>query len=187
MELSGRRLSIDQRHKGRILATYSQPIAAVGDVTIGVIQAFNSGTPYNASATSPLRRTCPRGSAIAARPRRSCTTSPAATRYRGENWSSTDLAATLNYRLPGGSQTQVFLKADVINLFNQSAIVNPFYINQGVLTNVTTPARYAAFNPFTTTPVQGVHWDLGPTFGQPQNRFAYQTPRTYRFAVGVRF
>ena len=44
-----------------------------------------------------------------------------------------------------------------------------------------------AFNPFTTTPAQGVNWDLGPTFGEPSSRFAYQTPRTFRMSFGVRF
>jgi len=52
---------------------------------------------------------------------------------------------------------------------------------------VSTPNRYAAFNPFTETPVQGTHWDLGPTFGQATSRFAYQIPRTFRMSFGVRF
>jgi hypothetical protein len=43
------------------------------------------------------------------------------------------------------------------------------------------------FNPFTDTPVEGTHWRRGPLFGQPTNRFAYTTPRTFRFNVGVRF
>ena len=79
---------------------------------------------------------------------------------------------------------QAFFKADVLNLFDESAIVNPFFINTGVLTNVTTAARYAAFNPFTATPVEGVNWDKAATFGQAQNRFAYQIPRTFRMSVG---
>jgi hypothetical protein len=43
------------------------------------------------------------------------------------------------------------------------------------------------FNPFTETPVEGVNWRKGTAFGQATSRFAYQTPRTYGFAVGVRF
>ena len=49
------------------------------------------------------------------------------------------------------------------------------------------PARFAAFNPFTTTPVQGTTWDFGPTFGQATSRFAYTTPRSLRLSFGVRF
>jgi hypothetical protein len=65
-------------------------------------------------------------------------------------------------------------------------LINPFFVNQAVLTNVSS-ARYAAFNPFTETPVEGTHWDLGPTFGQATNRFAYQVPRTFRMSLGFRF
>ncbi|HEY8712555.1 MAG TPA: hypothetical protein VIM68_06755, partial [Thermoanaerobaculia bacterium] len=44
-----------------------------------------------------------------------------------------------------------------------------------------------SFNPFTDTPVPGVNYNLSPTFGQATNKDAYQLPRTYRFAVGLRF
>ena len=179
-------LGIDQRHKGRILATYLQPLSTLGDLTIGVIQSFNSATPYNDAGTIAITPYVPAGLGYRGAPASVTYFFNGRDSYRAENSSSTDVAATFNYHLPGG-HAQAFIKADVVNLFNQSAIVNPFYINQGVLTNVTTPAQYAAFNPFTTAPVQGVHWELGPTFGQAQNRFAYQTPRTYRFAVGLRF
>ena len=40
---------------------------------------------------------------------------------------------------------------------------------------------------FTTTPVEGTNWQKAPTFGQPTSRYAYQTPRTFQFAVGFRF
>jgi Carboxypeptidase regulatory-like domain len=179
-------LLIDQRHKVRIHALYSLPVSSHGDLTIGAIQSFNSGTPYNAQGNITIAPYVPAGL-----PYRNA---PAAVTYfftprdafRADTSSSTDIAATLNYRVPGASRAQLFLKADVLNLFNESAIINPFFINTGVLTNVST-ARLAAFNPFTETPVQGVHWDLTPTFGQAQNRFAYQIPRTFKIAMGVRF
>jgi hypothetical protein len=43
------------------------------------------------------------------------------------------------------------------------------------------------FNPFTQTPVEGVNWSKRPTFGTAINKFAYTTPRMFRFSVGVRF
>jgi len=46
------------------------------------------------------------------------------------------------------------------------------------------------FNPFTTQPVEGVNWRKGvgpPAFGAPTSRFAYQTPRTFQFSLGLRF
>ena len=65
--------------------------------------------------------------------------------------------------------------------------VNIQRISTTVLTPVSTPARFAAFNPFTTTPVRGTNFDLGPTFGQALNRFAYTTPQSLRLSFGVRF
>ena len=75
----------------------------------------------------------------------------------------------------------------MLNVFNNHATVNSQYLNLAVLTNVSAPEGYAAFNPFTATPVRGVNWDLGPTFGEASSRFAYQTPRTFRMSMGVRF
>jgi len=66
-------------------------------------------------------------------------------------------------------------------------VVNPFFLNTAVLTNVSNAAQYSAFNPFTTTPVAGQHWAKGPRFGQAQSRFAYQLPRMLRMSVGIRF
>jgi hypothetical protein len=57
-------------------------------------------------------------------------------------------------------------------------------------------ASLAKFNPFTDKPVEGVNWAKDPNFGKPNNPDAYgnatslnpdQVPRTYRFAVGLRF
>lgn len=49
------------------------------------------------------------------------------------------------------------------------------------------PSTPAAFNPFTETPVEGVHWRKGPEFGKPDGVRAYQIPRTYSFGAGFRF
>ena len=48
-------------------------------------------------------------------------------------------------------------------------------------------AGYQPFDPFTTTPVRGVNWDLAPTFGTALNRLAYTSPRALRLSFGVRF
>ena len=100
---------------------------------------------------------------------------------------------------------QLFAQLQVLNVFNQFQLcacgstvfgtgsaanaggVNLQRIDTTVLTPGTTASRYAAFNPFTTTPVRGVNWDYGPVFGTALNRFAYTTPRTFRMSFGVRF
>ena len=180
-------LSIDQRHKARLMGTWSRPISSLGDLTVGVVQSFNSGTPYGASGSATIRPYVPANLGYRGAPASVVYFFTARDAFRAESASSTDVAVTVNHRLPGASHVQAFVKADVLNAFDQSAIVNPFFLNTGVLTNVSTPARFAAFNPFTDTPARGVHWDLGPTFGQPQSRFAYQLPRTFRISAGIRF
>jgi hypothetical protein len=44
-----------------------------------------------------------------------------------------------------------------------------------------------AFNPFTTTPVDGVHYQRGPDFGRALSADDYQSPRSFYFALGFRF
>ena len=62
-------------------------------------------------------------------------------------------------------------------------------INTSVQTasNAPSSAPLLPFDPFNTTPVEEENWRLGPTFGQAASRFAYTTPRTFRFNFGVRF
>jgi len=107
--------------------------------------------------------------------------------YRLETSTRTDFAATYDYRFGGPHRVAMFVKAEVLNLFDQSALVNPFFVDQSVLTASNSPTRFQRFNPFTETPVQGTHWDVGPNFGKALSRFAYQAPRQLRVAVGVRF
>jgi len=72
-------------------------------------------------------------------------------------------------------------------VFRNGGTVTQTRIDQSVLTPVTNAGTYATFNPFTTTPLQGTNWALGPKFGQALNRFAYTTPRQIRVSFGVRF
>jgi hypothetical protein len=98
------------------------------------------------------------------------------------------------------SALQFFAQAQVINLFNQFQLcgcggtvfqnggaTTQTRIDTTVLTSVNTKAKYAPFNPFTTTPVQGVNWDYGPVFGTALNRLAYTSPSQFRVSFGIRF
>ena len=180
-------LTTDQRHKLRIVGTYTAPLGTFGSLTVGGIQAFNSGNPYGAVENITIAPYVQEGLPYAGPPAEVpyFFTDPDA--FRSENAFSTDLSAHYRYRLPRASTLELFVKADVLNVFNNSAVVNTQYLNLAVPTNVSAPGTYAAFNPFTETPVRGVNWDLGPTFGEASSRFAYQTPRTFRMSMGVRF
>jgi len=43
------------------------------------------------------------------------------------------------------------------------------------------------FNPWTETPVEGVHWRRDDEWGEAENDLDYQDPRTFRVSVGIRF
>ena len=181
-------LATDQRHKARIFATYNRSFSRWGDLTLGTIQALNSGSPYNAiGPVNSARYVSDLGYRQV----------PGSVNYyfsardgfRTDAWFSTDLSATYAYKLAagGGRQAALFVKGDVLNAFDNAGLVVPRFINTGVLTNVNRPAAYQAFDPFTETPVEGVHWALDPAFGSATSRFGYQLPRTFRMSVGVRF
>ena len=78
---------------------------------------------------------------------------------------------------------EIFLQPEVLNVFNESAVTNPSTTTYSARND----GSLQTFNPFTETPVEGVHWRKGDNFGQPLSENDYQQPRTFRFSVGIRF
>ena len=72
---------------------------------------------------------------------------------------------------------RLFFQADVLNVFNEGAQIG----------GVTTVDSFDNFNPYTETPVEGVNWELDEDFGDATSEDDFQTPRFYRFSVGIRF
>jgi hypothetical protein len=198
-------LSSDQRHRARLWANYGVP--NVDGLTVSVLQDLASGVPYGAAALFA------NGSGIDARPYVSVPSyvTPqgvasenyyftARDAFRTESSYRTDVALNYAYGIPSGPRRiELFVQGQILNVFNQFQLCgcgNDVFANGGnvalnridqtILTSVNSPS-YQAFNPFTTTPVQGVHWNYGPRFGQPLNRMAYTSPRTFRITFGVRF
>jgi hypothetical protein len=192
----------DQRHKARAWVSYDQP-TPLGNLNFSVLQRFDSGTPYSAIGLIDVhqRAACPQ-----------CPANPgyesASTNnayyfgergaFRWDDLTATDLA--LNYTLPLG-RAAFFFQGEVINVLNEDAQVLG---DTTVLTasssacrqsaaGPTPGARCLAFNPFTETPVEGVHYVFGPQFGQattPTTQLVaghFQLPRTFRFSAGFRF
>ena len=180
-------LSVDQRHKARIVATYDMPLSRFGTLTVGAIEYLGSGNPYGAVGSIVITPYVPANLGYKGAPSTVNYYFTDRDAFRSQAWYSTDLAATYAYRAPGLAKAEIYVKLELLNTFNQHSIINTQFLNTAVLTNSTTPAKYTRFNPFTDTPVQGTHWDLGPTFGQATSRFAYQTPRTFRMSLGIRF
>jgi hypothetical protein len=201
-------LSIDQRHRARLWVNVT-PWGS--GLTLSLLQALESGVPYSASNQNSATLNGVDARPYVANPGYVTPPDGAATQYfftardafRLEGQKRTDFAAmyTHGVGVGGGRRLDVFVQAQVINLFNQfqlcgcggSALfalggnVQNQTVDTAIRTNVSHPALYQPFNPFTTTPVEGTHWAKSPTFGLALNRFAYTTPRTLRVTFGVRF
>ena len=174
-------LAIDQRHRVRAYASWEIPVPrSFGALSLGVIQAFDTGTPYGAAGSAIV-------SPYVTNP--GYVTPPRATTYyftsrdafRTEDVSRTDLS--LNYSFRIAATVQVFIHPQVFNVFNNQAAVA---VDTTVL-SAANAAGFARFNPFTTQPVRGVNWDYGPSFGKARNAADYQTPRFFQLSVGARF
>jgi outer membrane receptor for ferrienterochelin and colicin len=194
-------LAVDQRHRSRLWANYFVP--RVPRLTLSVLQTIESGAPYGAVSTSGVNTqlyvTNP-GYETPLPPNQTVYFFTARDAYRTEGQVRTDVAVSYAYNTPGLRRLQLFGQVQVINLFNQFQLcgcgasvsqsgggVIVGRIDQTVNTSVTAPAQYQTFNPFTTAPVQGVNWDVAPTFGTAVNRMAYTSPRAVRLTFGVRF
>lgn len=195
-------LAVDQRHRTRLWINYGVP--RVDGLTLSLLQTLDSGVPYTAATTSgvdprpyvtnPGYVTPPTGS-------QTIYFFKARDEFRLDGQKRTDLAVNYNHNVNvGARRVGLFIQGQVVNLFNQFQLcgcgatvfnnggaAQSRFIDQTVRTNVTTAATYQPFNPFTTTPVQGVHWDYGPNFGKALSRFAYTSPRMARITFGVRF
>ena len=204
-------LAADQRHRAILWLNYGVP--KIEGLTISVLQDLATGLPYgaggglpsgqsgfSASATVDARRyvTDP-GYATPQGGDRETYYYTARDAFRTDASRRTDMAANYTYRVPGNRSLEAFVQAQFLNVFNVQDMcacggdvfnngggVALNRIGSGVLTPVNSPAL-APFNPFTTTPEQGVNWNYNTNFGTPLNRFAFTSPRTFRMTFGLRF
>jgi outer membrane receptor for ferrienterochelin and colicin len=204
----------DQRNRARIWGTYNVPLGArAGALDLSLLFGAASGVPYglNSATTSAPGLTVgqvdPRPYVVNpgyANPLQSTTTVDyfffARDRYRTEAQYRTDFSANYKHRLAG--RAEAFVHMEVLNIFNQFQLCgcggtvfnngggsDVRQINTGVQTRATAGAAsgLVVFNPFTETPVDGVNWRLAPNFGTAASRYAFTSPPTFRFNVGVRF
>jgi len=186
-------LTGDQRHRVKAWASYDMP-SPIGQFNISVLQSFDSGTRTSVDGDIDSRPYVTNPGYL---------TPPATVSYffggRGilktDDITRTDL--TVNYRLGVFHGVEIFVQPEVINLFNEHGLVS---YDEEVLTAVDcapqTTGTLAApcpakglqpFNPFTTQPQEGVNFLKGPNFGKATSESDFQTPRTFRVAVGLRF
>jgi outer membrane receptor for ferrienterochelin and colicin len=186
-------LSIDQRHRVSVYGLYKiLTDEHHNELSLSVLQGFFSGHPYGAAGTVGVASfvTNPGYVNPPVREGYFFTNRDA---FRTPNVFRTDIS--LNYAFRIGA-IDLFLKPEVINVFNSQHIdttASTFFdttvltADNGGACSQSPTGRCLPFNPFTTTPVEGVNWQKGPKFGQATNSFGYQQPRTYRVGLGLRF
>jgi outer membrane receptor protein involved in Fe transport len=193
-------LAIDQRHRIRVWAIYDLFKTDRHSLSASLLQNYFSGTPYGALGAVNTRPFVTNPGYVLP---------PSSVTYyftdrdtfHTDNITNTDLALNYSFHFQTwGKGIEIYLQPLIQNVFNEHGVLN---VNQSVRDATTNPARcvvagcntltdpivsgFRPFNPFTTTPIEGVHWQKGPNFGKPVNQLDYQQPRTYRFSVGFRF
>ncbi|MEO5762717.1 MAG: TonB-dependent receptor [Vicinamibacteria bacterium] len=180
-------LSIDQRHKLRIWANFEKKFARAGRLSVGALERVSSGQPYSAAGSVDPRLFVTNPGYLA--PPSSVTYYYGGGRgiFKTDTVSATDLAFNYNVRAGFLKKGEFFLRVVVDNALNQAAQDSSG--NQTVFsaTNQNAARTLQAFNPFTTTPVEGVNYQLGPDFGRPLSASDYQSARSYFFSLGFRF
>ena len=175
----------DQTHKLRAWAVYDILDNERNSLNVSLLQNFFSGTPYSASGSVDSRPFV--NNPGYAQP-------PATVTYffseRGafktDDVTRTDLALNYTFRWNlFGKSFEIFAQPEIINLFDEDS-VDARRENSDII-DATDTARLSTFNPFTETPVEGVHWERGEDFGQADEADDFQTPRTFRFSIGFRF
>ena len=167
----------DQRHKVRLWGTYDLPVpASAGRFSLGFMQRFDSGGPWDYNITTDPRPYVTNPGYLV--PTSSVTYFISGRgEYRFDSAWRTDLSLYWNHKVV--QKSEVFLRAVFVNVFNNQALTS---FNTTLVTT-----GLAAFNPFTTAPVEGVNWAKGPSFGQASSPSSYQTPRDFNVSVGIRF
>jgi hypothetical protein len=180
--LSGRgqnQPAVDQRHRARLWIVCQLP-TRWGGFAGAVLQSYGSGVPYEAAQFIDPS-TIVQNPGYAEPPINVIYFFTRPGSFRTEDITQTDLALTVTFSI--ARNVELFVRPDVVNVFNEQGVTT---VDVSVLTSRQSP-QLRPFDPFTETPVRGVHYQLASTFGKPMSAADYQIPRTFRVSAGVRF
>ncbi|MEM9598658.1 MAG: TonB-dependent receptor [Acidobacteriota bacterium] len=170
-------LTTDQRHRLNLWAVYSLLDTDRHSLNGSALVRYASGTPYSLVASIDPRPFVTNPGYL---------TPPSAMNYfiggRGslETDDITTLDLSLNYSFKWNMWNrgfEIFVQPEILNVLDE----------QGFVSVDNTVDNLAPFNPFTETPVEGVNFERGDDFGNPQVPEDINLPRTFRVSVGVRF
>ena len=183
-------LLLDQRHKVSLWAIYSPFTGDRHNLSVSVLQRFGSGRPFVGSELTGPGQVASLNF-VDLNALGYLEADPTVNYwffnrgdFKTDDITSTDLAINYSFGWKfGNHNVEVFVQPEVLNVFNED---NAFFVD-GTVQDATSNAAFQTFNPFTETPVEGVHFGKGPNFGQPTSAEDFQAPRTFRFSVGLRF
>lgn len=192
-------LSADERHKVRLWAIWDLPFHVDWmKSSFSVLGQYDSGQPYGAVGTVDSKSYVPAAvnNAYLNEPSTVTYYFTARDAFRTDDIYRVDLS--LNFSFLPWKSVEIFVEPQVLNVFNSQNTFDLRYISQSIQTRANTgSSSFAAFNPFTEQPKQGpaatggatpqYNWNYASNFGQATNPLAYQTPRTFRISMGVRF
>lgn len=175
-------LKTDQTHKVRAWAIYDIVRSTRHHLSVSWLENFFSGQPYSANETINPTRFVPNPGYV--------TPDTSVLYYftdrdefRTDDVHRTDISLRYAFNFGGANRSfEVFIEPEILNLFDEDAVIDPRGFDDGEAV-----VLLENFNPFTETPVEGVHWRKASDFGEAANEFDFQSPRTFRFSVGFRF
>jgi hypothetical protein len=171
-------LTVDQRHRANLWAIFTPFRTDHQTLSASVLYRYGTGTPFLAARTGNAA-----GGAVASRnflANPGYVTPPPTVDYWF--WNRGDFLTDDFFKF-GKQGFEVFVQPEILNVFNEDAVLFP----NNTVFSATNNSSFQTFNPYTTTPVEGVHYGLGPAFGQANTAADYQRPREFRFSVGFRF
>ncbi|MBO1321823.1 TonB-dependent receptor [Acanthopleuribacter pedis] len=98
--------------------------------------------------------------------------------FKWDGFTSIDLG--VNYSLMLKSRYELFVQFDITNILNSDA-------QTAGNTTVNAIDGAPAFDLFNETPVEGVHYERGPNFGNATVGSSFQAPRSVTIDVGLKF
>ena len=176
-------LNGDRRHKIRLWGTYEVLATEKGTLTVSGVQTVQSGTPFPVVAQVLVSPFVENPGYLTPPVTRGYNFLPPDT-TRQETLVRTDVALHYRHRIPGAARAELFVQAQILNAFNQFQLTGFFDTRVSTALN---DASFQTFNPFTTTPVRGTHWETHPDFGNAINADSYTQPRTFLITFGARF
>lgn len=178
----------DARHRARVWM-HSELLAteARGTLMLSFLISAESGRPYGAAglvAVAPFV------------PTEGLQNPPVAARYyftardafRTSMLMRADVGLSYRRRLAGTVHGELFFNVDVLNVTGKTAILHPERLT--VVRTAFTDPGLQPFNPFTDTPIEGVHWTFDDSNAHKDTAgesLARTMGRALRVAFGIRY